>query len=101
MFVGRRVGSFLLLQDGGCHYEFTFLLGFSSQQWLSSPYHCHLVRNDKLNMLCCSIYCEFLPVELSPSLVGLALTYCIALANSSQYTIKQSTEVENTVYIKS
>ena len=35
--------------------------------------------------------------ELTPSLVGLVLTYCIALANSSQYTIKQSTEVENTV----
>jgi hypothetical protein len=44
------------------------------------------------------IYCELLTFsELNPSLVGLALTYCIALANSSQYAIKQSTEVENMV----
>ena len=42
------------------------------------------------------IYYELF-LELTPSLVGLALTYCIALANSSQYTVKQSAEVENTV----
>ena len=35
--------------------------------------------------------------DLSPALTGLVLTYCIAVTNSSQYTIKQSAEVENTV----
>ena len=35
--------------------------------------------------------------DLSPALIGLVLTYCIAVTNSSQYTIKQSAEVENIV----
>ena len=37
------------------------------------------------------------PTDLSPALVGLVLTYCIAVTSNSQYTIKQSAEVENTV----